>query len=250
MASSVMKVLGGELSLFTARARLALELRGVPYELVEEPLGPRKSDRLLAANPVYGKIPVLLLPDGRAICESAVIVQYLHEDATLHSHSHSQSAISSRLLPDDPYERAMHRFWTTFVDDRFWPALDTVSLGPTREARAKALVDARAALQILEKDAFHFQGRRNSEHLVFFFSGSEEPGLLDVALGCFLPAIRACERLHGIVLVDASATPLLQRWSDRFAEQPAARTVLPETDKVVHFTKFLQDKFGVHLSAE
>ncbi|GJM84539.1 hypothetical protein PR202_ga00219 [Eleusine coracana subsp. coracana] len=241
MASSVMKLLGGELSPFTARARLALELRGVPYELVEEPLGPRKSDRLLAANPVYGKIPVLLLPDGRAICESAVIVQYLHDDSTLPSHS----AVSSRLLPDDLYERAMHRFWTAFVDDRFWPALDAVSLGPTREARAKALVDARAALQNLEQDAFHFQGR-HGEHL-FFFSGSE-PGLLDVALGCFLPAIRACERLHGIVLVDASATPLLHAWSDRFAALPAARTVLPETDKVVHFTKFLQDKFGVDLS--
>lgn len=223
-----MKVLGGELSPFTARARLALELRGVPYELLDEPLGPRKSARLLAANPVYGKIPVLLLPDGRAICESAVIVQYLDDISS-----------SPRLLPADPYDRAAHRFWTVFVDDRFWPALDAVSLGPTREARAKALADARAALSTLEHA---FQSRRTA-----FFSGGE-PGLLDLALGCFLPAVRACEKLHGIALLDASATPHLQAWSHRFAALPAARTVLPETDKVVQFTRFLQDKFRVDLS--
>ena len=110
MTAGTMRVLGGEVSPFTARARLALELRGVAYELLDEPLGPKKSDRLLAANPVYGKIPVLLLPDGRAICESAVIVQYVEDVA--------RGSGGGLLLPDDPYERAMHRFWTVFIDDK------------------------------------------------------------------------------------------------------------------------------------
>ncbi|KAG0549542.1 hypothetical protein BDA96_01G264500 [Sorghum bicolor] len=57
MTAGTMRLLGGEVSPFAARARLALELRGVAYELLDEPLGPKKSDRLLAANPVYGKIP-------------------------------------------------------------------------------------------------------------------------------------------------------------------------------------------------
>jgi glutathione S-transferase len=166
-----MRLLGGELSPFTARARLALELRGVPYELVDEQLVPRKSERLLAANPVYGKIPVLLLPDGRAICESAVIVQYVDEA------SDDGSGSSSRLMPEDPYQRAMHRFWTAFVDDRFWPALDAVSLGPTREARAQAVADARAALQLLEEA---FRSSRSGDDDKSFFSTM--PGLLDVAL--------------------------------------------------------------------
>ncbi|CAL4941785.1 unnamed protein product [Urochloa decumbens] len=235
---AALRVLGGELSPFTARARLALELRGVAYELLDEPLGPRKSDRLLAANPVYGKIPVLLLPDGRAICESAVIVQYL-DDAALAA-GDSDCLL---LLPQDPYERAMHRFWTVYIDDKFWPALDAVSLGPTPAARAQAVEDARAALRVLE-GAF---GERSGG--AAFFSGSDAaPGLLDLALGCFLPALRACERLHGLSLVDASATPMLDGWSRRFAAHPAARRVLPDTDKVVEFTRFLQAKFGVDVS--
>ncbi|CAN6311170.1 unnamed protein product [Urochloa humidicola] len=234
---AALRVLGGELSPFTARARLALELRGVAYELLDEQLFPRKSDRLLAANPVYGKIPVLLLPDGRAICESAIIVQYLEDAAA------AGEATGSVLLPADPYERAMHRFWTVYIDDKFWPALDAASLGPTPKARAQAVEDTRAALQLLESA---FKDRSGG---AAFFSGSDAaPGLLDLALGCFLPALRAFEQLHGLSLVDASSTPLLDGWSRRFAAHPAARRVLPETDKVVEFTRFLQAKFGIDVS--
>ncbi|KAF8722808.1 hypothetical protein HU200_021934 [Digitaria exilis] len=234
----VMRVLGGELSPFTARARLALELRGVSYELLDEPLGPTKSARLLAANPIYGKIPVLLLPDGRSISESAVILQYVDE------HTTTGGEVRCRLLlPEDPYERAMHRFWTFYIDDKLWPALNAVSLGPTRDARAQAVADARAALRRLE-EAFGERGGAG-----FFFSGTDDaPGMLDIALGCFLPALRACERLHGISLVDEDATPRLDGWSRRFAAHPVVRRVLPDTEKVVRFTRFLQSKFGVDVS--
>ncbi|KAL6641209.1 hypothetical protein ACP70R_019390 [Stipagrostis hirtigluma subsp. patula] len=238
-AAAAVRLLGGELSPFTLRARLALELRGVPYDLLEERLGPTKSERLLAANPVYGKIPVLLLPDGRAVCESAVIVQYV--DDALGGGEGGPGG--QPLLPEDPYERAMHRFWTAFVDDRFWPALDAVSLAPTQDARAQAAADARAALRLLEEA---FRGRSGGRA---FFSGRDAaPGLLDLALGCFLPAIRACERLHGLALLDASDTPLLEKWSESFAALPAAGRVMPETEKVVGFTRFLQTKFGVDLT--
>ncbi|CAM0878990.1 unnamed protein product [Alopecurus aequalis] len=234
--AAAVRVLGGRMSPFTMRARMALELRGVAYELVEERFEPRKSDRLLAANPVHGKIPVLLLPDGRAICESAVIAHYVHEAAWP-----GATAAPSRLLPEDPYERAMHRFWTAYVDGTFWPALDGASLAPTPEARAKSAAEARAALRLLEEAfAAHSNGGA-------FFSGGAAPGFLDIALGCFLPALRACERLSGAALLDEASTPLLSKWSDRFVGVDAVKAVLPETDEVVGFTRFLQAKFGVAL---
>lgn len=70
-------------------------------------------------------------------------------------------------------------------------------------------------------------------------------GLLDVALGCFLPALWACENLNGLRLLDDDATPLLRAWSARLAATPAAMAVMPETEEVVAFTRFLQTKFGV-----
>ncbi|VAI77902.1 unnamed protein product [Triticum turgidum subsp. durum] len=112
-AEAGVRVLGGRMSPFTMRARMALELRGVAYELLEESFEPRKSDRLLAANPVYKKIPVLLLPDGRAVCESGVIAQYVDEAWP--------AASAAPLLPEDPYQRAMHRFWTAFLHGRASP---------------------------------------------------------------------------------------------------------------------------------
>ncbi|KAF7102532.1 hypothetical protein CFC21_103648 [Triticum aestivum] len=232
-AEAGVRVLGGRMSPFTMRARMALELRGVAYELLEESFEPRKSDRLLAANPVYKKIPVLLLPDDRAVCESAVIAQYIDE-----AWPAAAEAGAAPLLPDDPYQRAMHRFWTAFVDDKFWPALDGASLAPTPEARAEAAAEARAALRHLE-EAFAALSNGGT-----FFSGAA-PGLLDIALGCFLPALRACERLSGAVLLDEAATPLLKKWSERFAGVHAVKPLLPETDEVVGFTRFLQAKFGV-----
>jgi glutathione S-transferase len=232
---SSVRLLGGRMSPFTMRARMALELRGIAYELVEERFEPRKSDRLLAANPVYRKIPVLLLPDGRAVCESAVIAHYVDEARW------PTATAATLLLPEDPYERAMHRFWTGYVDDTFWPALDAASLAPTPEARAKAAAEARAALRLLEEA---FEARSNGGA---FFSGGAAPGLLDIALGCFLPALRACERISGAAMLDVADTPLLCRWSHSFDAVDAAKAVLPETDEVVGFTRFLQAKFGVAL---
>ncbi|BAF26442.1 probable glutathione S-transferase BZ2 [Oryza sativa Japonica Group] len=229
------RLLGGRMSPFTMRARMALALRGVEYELVEEALHPRKSGRLLAANPAYGRIPVLLLPGGRAVCESAVIAQYV-DDAW------GGAGAGAAILPVDPYERAMHRFWTAYIDDKFWPALDAISLAPTPEARATATASTRAALKLLEEA---FAARSNGGA---FFSGggaAASPGLLDVALGCFLPALWACENLNGLRLLDDDATPLLRAWSARLAATPAAMAVMPETEEVVAFTRFLQTKFGV-----
>ncbi|OEL20361.1 putative glutathione S-transferase BZ2 [Dichanthelium oligosanthes] len=137
----------------------------------------------------------------------------------------------------------MHRFWTVFIDDKFWPALDAVSLGPTPDTRSQAADDTRAALQLLEEA---FKDRSNGA--AFFSSRDAAPGLLNLALGCFLPVLRACECVHGLSLIDASATPRLGGGSHRFAAHPATSRVLPGTDKVVQFTRFLQAKFGVDVS--
>ena len=42
---------------------------------------------------------------------------------------------------------------------------------------------------------------------------------------------------------------LLNKWSDRFVGVDAVKAVLPKTDDVIGFTRFLQAKFGVALPA-
>ena len=92
---------------FSKRVELALKLKGIPFEYVEEDLQ-NKSPQLLQYNPVHKKIPVLI-HNGKPIAESLVILE--HIDETWKN--------SPRFLPEDPHRRAKVRFSTSFVQQQF-----------------------------------------------------------------------------------------------------------------------------------
>ncbi|OAY73243.1 putative glutathione S-transferase parA [Ananas comosus] len=71
------KLLDAWVSPFGQRVRIALAEKGVEYEYVEENLA-EKSRLLLESNPVHKKIPVLI-HDGKPVCESLIIVEYIDE---------------------------------------------------------------------------------------------------------------------------------------------------------------------------
>jgi glutathione S-transferase len=101
------KLLGGNISPFVLRVRIALALKGIDYEFIEENMQ-NKSQLLLQSNPVHKKIPVLI-HNGKPVCESMIIVQYIDE---------AWDTKAPVLMPKDPYDRAIARFWAAFVDDK------------------------------------------------------------------------------------------------------------------------------------
>jgi glutathione S-transferase len=103
MADEVV-VLDTWVSMFGMRVRIALAEKGIQYEYKEQDLR-NKSDLLLKMNPVHKKIPVLI-HNGKPVCESLIIVQYIDEVWN----------DSTPLLPADPYQRAQARFWADFID--------------------------------------------------------------------------------------------------------------------------------------
>ena len=109
MAEEV-KLFGTWASVFSRRIEVALKLKGVQFEYIEENLS-NKSPALLKYNPVHKKIPVLV-HSGKPVAESLVILEYIDE-----TWKHNP------ILPTDPYEKAMARFWAKYMDDKANPIL-------------------------------------------------------------------------------------------------------------------------------
>ena len=109
---------------YVQRAVIVLKEKGVPFERRDVDLA-HKPDWFLACSPL-GKTPVLLV-DGEAIFESAVICEYLDD------------TLAPRLHPDDPLVRARHRAWMEFGSS----LLNTI--GAFYNAKDEAGLEAQAA---------------------------------------------------------------------------------------------------------
>ncbi|XP_042496733.1 glutathione S-transferase U17-like [Macadamia integrifolia] len=214
------KVLGAWPSPFVMRARIALNIKTVTYEFLQETMAP-KSQLLLKSNPVHKKIPVLIHAD-KPICESLIIVQYIDEVWTS----------GPSILPSDPYDRATARFWAAYIDDKWFPALSGIARAQSEEAKAAAVGQVKDGMVLLE-EAFHKCNKGKG------FFGGHMIGYLDIAFGCFLGWIKVSEKLNGLKLLDEAKTPGLVGWAERFCLDPAVKEVMPETEKLAEFAKML-----------
>ncbi|MED6108001.1 Glutathione S-transferase U1 [Stylosanthes scabra] len=118
---------------FSNRIDLALKLKGVPNKYSEEDLA-NKSVDLLNYNPVHKKVPVLV-HNGNSIAESLVILEYIDE------------AWNNRpFLPQDPYLRALARFWCKTFDDELMarPHDPEDASAPPHFLTAKTMTTARS----------------------------------------------------------------------------------------------------------
>nr|AZL41274.1 glutathione S-transferase [Datisca glomerata] len=225
MAKSDVKLLGGWPSPFVMRARIALNIKSVPYEFLEEKFG-SKSELLLKSNPVYKKIPVLI-HDDKPVCESLIIVEYVDD----------VWSSGPSILPSDPYDRAIARFWATYIDDKFFPSVRGIAAAQGEEAKKAQIEQVNEGIALLE-DAFV----KTSKGKPFF--GGDQVGYLDIAFGCYLGWLRVTEKFNGVKLIDESITPNLAKWAVAFCADGAVKDVMPETDKLSEFAKVVFSKMA------
>nr|WAA68356.1 tau class glutathione S-transferases [Pinus densata] len=206
------KLLGAAKSPFTARVRMALALKGIHYEFIEEDIH-NKSELLLKSNPVHKKIPVLI-HSGKYVCESMIIVQYIEE---------AWGNKAPNLMPKDPYDRAIARFWVAFIEDKFAQSVLGVFNGQG-EQQQKAAEESVANFLLLEEA---LSGKA--------YFGGDEIGLVDISLGGLLVFIKMLEKVTNLVLIDAERMPVLSAWVDRFSEADGVKDVLPDRAKIFEF---------------
>ncbi|XP_057801311.1 probable glutathione S-transferase [Salvia miltiorrhiza] len=206
---SEVKVFGAWFSPYVRRVEMALDLKGVEYEFIEEDLK-NKSALLLQYNPVTKLVPVLV-HNGKPIFESSVILEYIDE---------VWEAEGPSILPKHPYHRAMARFWAKFLQEKctdpMWKAFWSAG-----EEREKAKGEAEESLKILENE---IKGKK--------FFGGDNIGFVDFVgnfLAFWIPILQEVVGLH---ILTQDKFPNICKWADEFCNDSFVKKHLPEKEKV------------------
>ncbi|CDJ26493.1 hypothetical protein CFC21_067526 [Triticum aestivum] len=220
---ATVKLLNCFVSPFGNRVKIALAKKGVEYEETAENMV-AKGPLLLSSNPVHAKVPVLLV-DGKAVCESLVILEFIDE---------AFAGTGAQLLPADAYARANARFWAAYVDTKMPECAGKIwkvpKGAPAVEEGKKEMVGVFKTLEgeLGEKPYF----------------GGDALGYADVALVTFVPWFLTYERLAGFSI--AEECPTLTAWAARCAkENECVAKSLPDAEAVFQFVGGMRKHFGL-----
>ncbi|XP_058096492.1 glutathione transferase GST 23-like [Magnolia sinica] len=220
--AKAVKLYGMWASSFCMRIEMALKLKGIPYEYVEEDLG-NKSQLLLQYNPVHKMVPVLV-HDGRSIAESVVILEYIEDtwkDPPF-------------LLPHDPYMRARVRFWAQFSDHALVDHSRAI-LKFKGEQQQAAIAEFRENLRILEEGIEkEFSGGKP------FFNG-KTPGLLDLVIGASSCWHKVLDEIAGVKLITRENNPIVCSWLDAFWDLDVVKATFPDHGRLTAYARRVRE---------
>ncbi|KMZ73158.1 putative glutathione S-transferase [Zostera marina] len=119
-----MKVIGRGGSPFVIRIRIALNIKGVLYEFLDEDIRGNKGG---------DSSDVLFIHAGNEITESYKIVQYIDETWT--------NVDKPSILPTDMYDSIVQTLWVKFIDDKTYTVYDnyTQTLPKTKDVKRSGL---------------------------------------------------------------------------------------------------------------
>ncbi len=205
-----MKLVIAKPSPFARKARVALIEKGIPFEtVIDLPWNPGAEASGL--NPL-GKIPILVLDDGRAVHDSKVILEYLE---TLDRPPH--------LIPSDPLLRVAHKQVEATADG----VCDAVVLIVLERSRASALQSTDWVERQLRKVEGGTQALADELASRQWFVGPEF-GLADLAVGCMLGYLDL--RLPEVDW--RGRHPDLVAFADRMFTRPSFLATVPELQPI------------------
>ncbi|KAE8669023.1 Glutathione S-transferase tau 7 [Hibiscus syriacus] len=206
------KLVGAWFSPYVHRVTWVLKLKGIQYEYVEEKIN-SKSSLLLDCNPVHKKVPVLL-HHGKPIAESLFIIEYIDETWK-----------QNPILPTDPYDRAMARYWAPYIDQMILEGSKR-ALYVEGEQLKKEIKKVSEAMEVLEG---MLKGKK--------YFGGERLGFLDIAFGWIAIWLEAIDQVAGVRFLDSHKYPLIHKWKNKFREIDVVKDSLFPMEKLVCFFK-------------
>ena len=186
---------------YVQRAIIVLEEKQIAYERIDIDLA-NKPDWFRKVSPL-GKTPVLLV-DGQAIFESAVICEYLEETTP------------GPLHPQDPIVRAQHRGWMEFASATL-NAIGGLYGAPDERTLAAKVADLRVKFAQLETELSTVDRNRP------YFAG-DSFSLVDAA---FAPVFRYFEVFDMIDDFGVfTNTPKIRAWREALQQRLSVRSAV------------------------
>lgn len=213
-------LLAAEVSTFSMRVRIALSEKQVNYEDKNEDLPNNKSQLLLEMNPIHKKIPVLI-HNGKPICESTIIVQYIDEVWN----------DKYPLLPSDPYQRSQARFWADYIDKKIYSPGRKIwtTKGEEQEAAKKEYIEILKTLEGELGDKPYF--------------GGEYFGFVDVSFIPFSSWFYTLEKFGDLNI--EKECPKLKVWVERCMQRGSVSKVLPDPQELYGRVLGWRKNFGI-----
>ncbi|KAF3681694.1 putative glutathione S-transferase [Capsicum annuum] len=201
------------------RVRITLAEKGIQYEYKEQDLL-NKSTLLLQMNPIHKKIPVLI-HNGKPICESHIIVEYIDE----------VWKDKLPLLPSDPYERAHARFWTDYIGKKVYDGGMKIwsSKVEVHETANKEFIECLKVLEGELGDKPYFNG--------------ENFGLVDMAFIPYYSWFPVYKKLSNLHIVEEC--PKFVSWAKRCMQKESVSKCLVDPDAIYDFIVMFRQKTGV-----
>ncbi|KAM7512257.1 hypothetical protein LguiB_011132 [Lonicera macranthoides] len=195
-------------SAYALRIVWALKIKGIEFHTIFEDLE-NKSPSLLHYNPVHKKVPVLV-HNGKPICESLVVLEYIEETWK-----------QNPLLPEDPLDKATARFWAKFNDDKLLPSIAVVFTTQGKE-QEEVKVPVMENLKFVDEQ---LKGKK--------YFGGEKIGFLDIVFGWLANMASVVEEVAGVQLIDEENFPLLKAWMELFSDTPVIKESWPDREKLI-----------------
>ncbi|XP_059283889.1 probable glutathione S-transferase [Lycium ferocissimum] len=218
MADEVV-LLDTDVSMFGMRVRIALADKGIQYEYKEQDLM-NKAPLLLQMNPIHKKVPVLI-HNGKPICESLIIVEYIDE----------VWKDKSPLMPSDPYRRAHARFWADYFDKKVYDTGRKIWTCKVEEQEAanKEFIECLKVLEGELGDKPYFDG--------------ENFGFVDMFLIPYYTWFPAYDKF-GNFSIEAEC-PKFVAWAKKCMQKESVSKSLADPDKVYDFVVMLRQRRGI-----
>ncbi|MBV1933106.1 MAG: glutathione S-transferase family protein [Parvibaculaceae bacterium] len=197
---------------FAQRTRIHLQLKNIPFELVNLDICKPRPDWFLSMNP-SGQVPVLAV-DTEVTCDSSLISEYIEE-----RFSHPLPFGSS------PVQRYKLRELIKYTDTKFIPALYILMASQTEEERAIRMEAALETWRWLNSflEECNYEGG---------FLGTSF-GLGEISIAPFFLRYEVISYYHDFELPTGADYAYVQQWRSEILKAPVVRQTAETTNDLI-----------------